>query len=165
MTVTAPVGSVEHADLHVRDTLDAGAGLCHPEVVRLVVEDFADAETLAALGIDDPFELTGLYEGVPVGGVLDAFSYTVGNRALGNADNAACLELMGQFDFVCAKPCRVVLANRGAHAQLNNQSVWCGQVICLQEGDVLRTQPPGLGFWNPMTVTRPPCSGLYSLYS
>ena len=34
-------------------------------VVR--VEDFADADTLAALGIADPFDLTGLYEGVPLG--------------------------------------------------------------------------------------------------
>ena len=34
-------------------------------VVR--VEDFADAETLAALGIADPFDLTGLYEGVLMG--------------------------------------------------------------------------------------------------
>lgn len=39
----------------------------HLEGVLLVVEDFADAETLAALGMDDPFELTGLYEGVPIG--------------------------------------------------------------------------------------------------
>ena len=39
----------------------------HLDGVRLVVEEFADAETLAELGIDDPFELTGLYEGVPVG--------------------------------------------------------------------------------------------------
>lgn len=28
------------------------------------VEDFADEETLAAMGIEDPFELTGLYDGV-----------------------------------------------------------------------------------------------------
>jgi len=28
------------------------------------VEDFADEETLDALGIEDPFELTGLYQGV-----------------------------------------------------------------------------------------------------
>ena len=39
----------------------------HLEGVRLVVEDFADAETLADLGMADPFELTGLYEGVPIG--------------------------------------------------------------------------------------------------
>lgn len=88
------------------------------------------------------------HEGVPVGGVLDVFSYTVGNRALGNVDNAACLELMGQFDFVCAKPCKVLLANRGANALLNNKPVLCGQVLVLQVGDVLRTMPPNLGFWN-----------------
>lgn len=28
------------------------------------VEDFADEETLAAMEIEDPFELTGLYEGI-----------------------------------------------------------------------------------------------------
>jgi len=35
--------------------------------VIVQIEDFADAETLAALGIEDPFELTGIYEGIPVG--------------------------------------------------------------------------------------------------
>lgn len=39
----------------------------HLEGVLLLVDDFADAETLEELGIDDPFELTGLYEGIPVG--------------------------------------------------------------------------------------------------
>jgi predicted Zn-dependent protease with MMP-like domain len=39
----------------------------HLGAVLVQVEDFADDETLAALGIDDPFELTGLYEGVPLG--------------------------------------------------------------------------------------------------
>ena len=34
--------------------------------VVLQVEDFADDETLAAMGIEDPFELTGIYEGVPL---------------------------------------------------------------------------------------------------
>ena len=32
--------------------------------VLVRVEDFADAEVLDALGIEDPFELTGLYQGV-----------------------------------------------------------------------------------------------------
>ena len=35
---------------------------CDGVVVR--VEEFADAETLRAMAIDDPFELTGLYHGV-----------------------------------------------------------------------------------------------------
>nr|WP_298688830.1 metallopeptidase family protein [uncultured Dongia sp.] len=34
--------------------------------VALRVMDFADAETLADMEIDDPFELAGLYRGVPL---------------------------------------------------------------------------------------------------
>lgn len=92
------------------------------------------------------------HEGVPIGGVLDPFSFGLANLALGNTANSACLELMGQFDFVCAKPCQVLFANRGAQALLNNKSVLCGQVLTLQEGDVLRTKPPHLGFWNMLCV-------------
>lgn len=35
--------------------------------VVLIVEDFAEDETLDALGIDDPFDLSGVYHGRPVG--------------------------------------------------------------------------------------------------
>ena len=31
------------------------------------VDDFADDETLSGMGIEDPFELTGLYHGVDIG--------------------------------------------------------------------------------------------------
>ena len=34
--------------------------------VVLQVEEFADEATLDAMGIEDPFELSGLYEGVPL---------------------------------------------------------------------------------------------------
>ncbi len=34
--------------------------------VVLVVEDFADEETLASLGMEDPWELSGVYEGRPL---------------------------------------------------------------------------------------------------
>jgi predicted Zn-dependent protease with MMP-like domain len=34
--------------------------------VVLLVEDFADESTLRAMGINDPFDLSGLYEGVPL---------------------------------------------------------------------------------------------------
>jgi predicted Zn-dependent protease with MMP-like domain len=34
--------------------------------VVLRIEEFADDETLEAMGIDDPFELSGIYEGVPL---------------------------------------------------------------------------------------------------
>jgi predicted Zn-dependent protease with MMP-like domain len=34
--------------------------------VVLLVEEFADDELLAELGIEDPFDLTGVYEGLPL---------------------------------------------------------------------------------------------------
>lgn len=34
--------------------------------VVLQVEEFADAPTLRSLGIEDPFDLSGLYEGIPL---------------------------------------------------------------------------------------------------
>ena len=36
------------------------------QAVGLRIEDLADDETLDAMGIDDPFGLTGLYEGIPL---------------------------------------------------------------------------------------------------
>ncbi len=39
----------------------------HLKDVVLIVEDFADEETLREMGIEDPFELTGLYHGRPLG--------------------------------------------------------------------------------------------------
>jgi len=36
----------------------------HLDGIVLSVEEFADEETLAAMGIEDPFELTGLFEGL-----------------------------------------------------------------------------------------------------
>lgn len=35
-------------------------------LVRLRIEDFAEDEMVEELGLNDPFELTGLYEGVPL---------------------------------------------------------------------------------------------------
>lgn len=48
--------------------------------VRLLVEDFADEATLAELGIADAFDLTGIYEGVPVGDKYSAPSGTMPDR-------------------------------------------------------------------------------------
>jgi len=38
----------------------------HLRAVVLTVEEFADDATLDSMGIDDPFELTGLYHGLPL---------------------------------------------------------------------------------------------------
>ena len=34
--------------------------------IVLIVQDFADDATLATMGIDNPFDLSGLYEGIPL---------------------------------------------------------------------------------------------------
>ena len=52
----------------------------HLRDVVLRVEEFADEETLADLGIEDPFELTGLYEGLPVGQKDSGVSGTLPDR-------------------------------------------------------------------------------------
>ena len=38
----------------------------HLREVVLLVEDFADDATLKALDIEEPFDLTGIYEGIPI---------------------------------------------------------------------------------------------------
>ena len=38
----------------------------HLRDVVLLVEDFADDATLDAMGIEEPFDLTGIYEGIPI---------------------------------------------------------------------------------------------------
>lgn len=38
----------------------------HLDGVSIHIEEFADAAVLASLGIEDPWELTGLYEGRPL---------------------------------------------------------------------------------------------------
>ncbi len=52
-----------------RDTIARlpAAFAAHLGDVLLLVEEVADDETLAALGIDHPLDLTGLYHGRPVG--------------------------------------------------------------------------------------------------
>jgi len=68
MRVLGPPPSADEIEAIARRTLDAlpapfAASL--PDIV-LQVEEFADDATLADMGIDDPFDLTGLYEGVPL---------------------------------------------------------------------------------------------------
>ncbi|QGN55967.1 metallopeptidase family protein [Novosphingobium sp. Gsoil 351] len=48
--------------------------------ILLRVEDFADDKTLAELGIEDAFELTGVYEGLPLGQKEGGVSGTLPDR-------------------------------------------------------------------------------------
>ena len=66
------IGEAPGPDVIERIARDAIARLpeefrAHLGDVVLIVEEFADDETLAALGLEHPLELTGLYHGRPVG--------------------------------------------------------------------------------------------------
>lgn len=69
MNPPGPPPSVALIEAIARETLAAlpepFAGYLHDVVLR--IEELADAETLAALEIDHPLDLTGLYEGLPIG--------------------------------------------------------------------------------------------------
>lgn len=63
---TAPsLDEIEAIALDALDTLPAP--FAEPaRAVQLRVAEVADDDTLAELGIDDPLELTGLYQGIPL---------------------------------------------------------------------------------------------------
>jgi predicted Zn-dependent protease with MMP-like domain len=74
--------SLEEIELLARTVLARLPALftVHLDGVLLVVEDFADEETLRTMGLADAFELTGIYEGVPLGEKHSALSGTMPDR-------------------------------------------------------------------------------------
>lgn len=59
------LGEIEEMGRRAYDALPAAfRARCGPVAIRAL--DFADAETLAEMEIDDPFELAGLYRGIPL---------------------------------------------------------------------------------------------------
>lgn len=54
----------------------------HAQTVLLEVAEFADEDMLDELQIDDPFELTGLYDGVPMTEKLDSAPQSFPDRVL-----------------------------------------------------------------------------------
>ncbi|MBU1383716.1 MAG: metallopeptidase family protein [Alphaproteobacteria bacterium] len=66
---TQPAPSLEDFARLAREAFDAlpepFRSLAGDVVIR--IDDFADEEVLAGFGMEDPFELTGLYHGVDVG--------------------------------------------------------------------------------------------------
>lgn len=59
------LADIEALALAARDSLPAPFAAAAADVA-LQVLDFAPEEILAEMGIEDPFELTGLYQGVPM---------------------------------------------------------------------------------------------------
>jgi predicted Zn-dependent protease with MMP-like domain len=63
-----PAPSADEIEALARRALEAMPATFadHLRDVVLLVEDFADDETLRAMDIEDPFDLTGIYEGIPL---------------------------------------------------------------------------------------------------
>ena len=63
-----PPPSADEIEAIARATLRALPEQFAPSLgdIVLLVEEFADEETLEAMEIEDPFDLTGIYEGVPL---------------------------------------------------------------------------------------------------
>jgi len=58
-------GEIEAIARSALDRLPPPFAASLPDIV-LLVQDFADESTLADMGIGDPFDLTGLYDGIPL---------------------------------------------------------------------------------------------------
>ena len=76
--------SVADIEAIARRTLDAlpEPFATHLRDVVLLVEEFASDEILQSMGIEDPFDLTGLYEGLPLNQKSVDISGTLPDRIL-----------------------------------------------------------------------------------
>ena len=79
-----PAPSAADIEAIARRTLDAlpEPFASHLRDVVLQVEEFASDEILRSMGIDDPFDLTGLYEGLPLNQKSVDISGTLPDRIL-----------------------------------------------------------------------------------
>ncbi len=84
MRAFGPSPSAAEIEAIARRTLEAlpDPFASHLRDIVLQVEEFASDATLAAMGIDDPFDLTGLYEGLPINHKSVDVSGTLPDRIL-----------------------------------------------------------------------------------
>ncbi len=84
MPALGPSPSAADIEAIARRTLDAlpEPFASHLRDVVLIVEEFASDEILQSMGIDDPFDLTGLYEGLPLNQKSVDISGTLPDRIL-----------------------------------------------------------------------------------
>jgi predicted Zn-dependent protease with MMP-like domain len=84
MRAFGPSPSAADIEAIARRTLDAlpDPFASHLRDVVLLVEEFASDEILQSMGIEDPFDLTGLYEGLPLNQKSVDISGTLPDRIL-----------------------------------------------------------------------------------
>jgi biotin-dependent carboxylase-like uncharacterized protein len=84
--------------------------------------------------------------GVPPSGALDAPSLTLANRLVGNAENAACLELlMGGFEARAETSCTIAVTGPAVEVSKNARLVDSHRPIHLGPGDTIKIGAPQRG--------------------
>ncbi|MCQ8895885.1 biotin-dependent carboxyltransferase family protein [Limnobacter humi] len=82
-----------------------------------------------------------LGQGVPQGGVMDPYSFSLANLALGNHADDAGLEFMGSFELVVSKPGAFMLATRSGQVKVNKALISSGRIVQVDVGDIIQVHP------------------------
>lgn len=90
--------------------------------------------------------------GVPVGGPMNALSFSRLNEALGNSNRMAGLEMTGRFRFSVHKPVQIMVGPAGARLTIDGKAAWAGRLLSLQRGQVVEVVPPTQGLWTQLAV-------------
>ncbi|MFC0116783.1 biotin-dependent carboxyltransferase family protein [Pseudoalteromonas xiamenensis] len=78
-------------------------------------------------------------QGIPQSGVLDPLALIIGNRLLGNEDDAAAIEITaGNAVFRFMEDCSFVLMGSSLNATLNDMPIHSGWCMQAKQGNVLR---------------------------
>jgi allophanate hydrolase len=112
--------------------------------------------------------------GVPVSGALDRNGYLLANALVGNAPNAACLEIIGSGPEleVVASSLRIALVGSGGGFEIagrDSAQVASGQTARLTRGEVVRVRLGGDAFCSYLAIEAgfdlPLCLGSRSTYT
>ncbi|HEY1058782.1 MAG TPA: biotin-dependent carboxyltransferase family protein [Limnobacter sp.] len=91
--------------------------------------------------VSDLGRFGGLGQGVPLGGVMDPYSFALANVALGNHPGDAGLEFMGSFELVASKPGAFMLATRSGQVKVNKALITSGRIVQVDVGDIVQVHP------------------------
>ncbi len=84
--------------------------------------------------------------GLSNGGPMDEYAFRLGNRLLGNDDNAAQIEITyGLFSLEATAPTTIALCGGDLGATLNGEPLLCWQTYKVEKGDRLAFQQPKYG--------------------
>jgi antagonist of KipI len=93
-------------------------------------------------------------QGVPVGGAMDDDAFTLANMLVGNAGNAACLEIAsGNLELNFTQDCVIALTGGGMVALCDGKSIPFKRRVEIRAGATLNFSPASLGYWAYVAMT------------